>query len=256
MKFKNVKVKVVFMIVWMSLVICQKEKSKLPSSKLNAKREPPKFLLKERKQEPGNNMDDNENVSVKSDDMKVNANYDTDFKSQTPHNNTHGPSEYTFFDNFNPFPTHSDETTYFVVNNIQCNSNNCSPPNFCQDTTTCLCGEGRANLPKHNHHHFMGYCLYRQKQQIVAFLLETFLSMGTGHLYAARYTFALVKLFFCLVPFIMTCCIVGSKGKKFDCLVGIVGIFKCVFLIWQLIDIIYFATNSYRDGKGVPLIHW
>jgi TM2 domain-containing membrane protein YozV len=150
---------------------------------------------------------------------------------------------------------YSEEDQFFYVRNIKCAMNNCPPPSFCMDDKTCKCGEGHANvlLPDMP---FQFYCQYRQKQQIVAFLLETFLSLGIGHFYSGRVNFGLIKLIVGLSPLILMCCSICWKGNEAGGCLVLSSTLTCAYLIWQIIDIINFATNSYKDGHGVPLEHW
>jgi hypothetical protein len=154
-----------------------------------------------------------------------------------------------------PLEYYSDDEQFFYARKIRCAMNNCAPPSFCIDATTCKCGEGYANVflpskPK------MIYCQYRQKQQLVAFMLETFLSAGIGHFYAGRVTMGMIKLLVCLSPIFLMCCAACFRDKDGGCCVLLSTTLMCSFLIWQVIDIINFATNSYKDGYGIPLNHW
>jgi TM2 domain-containing membrane protein YozV len=150
---------------------------------------------------------------------------------------------------------YSEEDRFFYVRNIKCAMSNCPPPSFCMDDKTCKCGEGHANmlLPDMQ---LQFYCQYRQKQQIVAFLLETFLSLGIGHFYSGRVNFGIIKLLVALSPIILMCCSVCCKGSEANGCLVLSSTLTCAYFIWQIIDIINFATNSYKDGYGVPLEHW
>lgn len=118
---------------------------------------------------------------------------------------------------------------------------------------------GYANFNSNN-----TYCTYTQKKQIVGFCLEFFLSMGIGHFYAQRTLAGILKLLVCLLYCIFQCIYTSeAKGQAFADLgtlgkLSMISTFMlcCGFMIWQLVDIIMFATNSYKDGQGVPLMGW
>jgi hypothetical protein len=158
---------------------------------------------------------------------------------------------------FDPFMQYySEEDQFFYVRNIKCEMSNCPPPSFCMDASTCKCGEGHANVYLPDMPPMNFYCQYRQKQQLVGFLLETFLSMGIGHFYAGRTSFGLIKLLICLSPLFLMCCAACCGGKDAGCCILLSSALTCTIIIWQILDMINFATNSYKDGYGVPLNHW
>lgn len=150
----------------------------------------------------------------------------------------------------------------FYVKNIVCTFNNCPPPSFCVDNNTCKCADGFVNYNENKKSlNIKHYCQYKQKKQLVALLLEFFISMGIGHFYANRTTYGLYKLGLSLIPFLITiflCCYniihkpTDGEGLK-NALFSISCLFICIFFTIQLIDIINFLTNSYYDGNGVPL---
>jgi hypothetical protein len=158
-----------------------------------------------------------------------------------------------------------EDQTYFYKDNIVCTQNNCPFPNVCTDATVCRCAEGYANF----HTETMDpnvYCTYLQKKQLVAFLLEFFVTLGIGHFYAGRILFGVLKLLVYLGPIIigilMCCCGLALKPNENSS--GCLGLmtlicscaFCCAALAWQLADLIMFGLNNYKDGNGVPLLHW
>jgi TM2 domain-containing membrane protein YozV len=160
----------------------------------------------------------------------------------------------------NPNPNPKDKFNF--IRNIKCNNQNCNVPfAVCTDTTTCSCLSAYANFVPADNPNTGLYCNYLRYKQLVAFLLEFFLSFGIGHFYCGRIVFGVIKLLCTLVPFmlgiVMFC---SSISKESDCCGLALSIFTCLFLcaiaIWQIVDLIMFGLNSYADGNGVPLKPW
>lgn len=157
----------------------------------------------------------------------------------------------------------TEDFRFFYVRNIQCSNKNCQPPNTCVDKKTCKCFAGRANFTPPGSHPSPYYCQYYQKKQLVAFLLETMIALGTGHFYTGRVNAGLFKLLICVFPImigIIFFCVSITMKSDNDCLeiisIVMTCIFACIALIWQLVDMVNFGANNYKDGNGVPLEPW
>jgi hypothetical protein len=154
----------------------------------------------------------------------------------------------------------------FMVRNIQCSAfTNCPAPNACIDANTCKCADGYVNYLQGGS---ITYCLYKQKSQLTAFLLQFFVFHGAGQFYVGNNEYAIPQLIICLCPTIISIlmCIMGlriSKGESqeprtifnivlliFNCL------FCCIFSAWWLADVIIFGMNKYNDSNGIPLRSW
>ena len=155
---------------------------------------------------------------------------------------------------------------FYFTRNIKCDNKNCPAPYaVCSDDKTCRCLPGYANFIAEGQTSPGYYCNYEQKKQLVAFLLEMFVSMGVGHFYSGRVLMGVIKLLVLLGPLmfgILMCCssIVKSSSDTSSCagLFFMVGSCACVCaaLVWQLVDLIMFGINNYKDGNNVPLAHW
>jgi hypothetical protein len=155
---------------------------------------------------------------------------------------------------------------FFNQRNIVCTQKNCvAPYGVCtNNNTVCMCTSGYANFVPAGETTYDFYCTYKQKKQIIAFLLEFFISVGVGHFYAGRILFGVFKLLVMFGPIILgilMCCTAMMKDRDSSTCMGLfVMIASCTFicggLIWQLVDVIMFGINSYKDGNGVPLEHW
>jgi hypothetical protein len=47
----------------------------------------------------------------------------------------------------------------------------------------------------------------------------------------------------------------NSSGAGLFFLIGSCA-FICAGIIWQIVDLIMFGINNYKDGNNVPLAHW
>lgn len=148
------------------------------------------------------------------------------------------------------------ENKFFYRRYIKCTNINCPPPHTCVDNTVCKCGENFADLGRN----VDIYCAHNQRQQITAFLLELVFPFGIGHLYCGRYLIGFIKLVWYMFPAIMIIFMVMKKMKfssgannDNQCLLFTVLALCCGLSLWQLVDLIKFGFNKYRDGWGVPL---
>ncbi len=146
--------------------------------------------------------------------------------------------------------------------NIDCNTVNCLPQlGICIDKSTCWCNDGHANLFVNENQRKDQYCSYVRKSQLVAFLLEFFIPIGTSHFYLGNITTGVYKLlvvlvlptlFFCL----SFCCVAVTKnlcGMAISCL-GVGA--ACVGAVWEIYDLVNLIMNNYTDSNGVTPNPW
>jgi hypothetical protein len=154
---------------------------------------------------------------------------------------------------------------FLITRNIKCDNKNCQAPyGVCADASTCRCLNGYANFVEAGKTFPGSYCNYEQKKQLVAFLLEMFVGMGVGHFYSGRVLFGVFKLLVLLGPLvlgILMCCSSIVKSSDTSSLMGLVVMIGscaciCTAVVWQLVDLIMFGINNYKDGNAVPLAHW
>ncbi len=139
---------------------------------------------------------------------------------------------------------------------------------------TCVSGQGQCILNGTDYlcacsEYFDSYpqnatlqCNYRKKKQYIAFLLETLLTYGAGHLYCENYQIAIPKLIywvFCYCLFIYLRLLIKSKEDN-NTTALIISLLACLFLTimlaWQLADVIMYGLNSYNDGYDIQLYPW
>jgi hypothetical protein len=152
-----------------------------------------------------------------------------------------------FFDN--------EKNKFFYRRYIKCTTFTCQSPNTCLDASTCKCGQGYADLGRNTDI----YCTHDQRKQSTALFLELFFPFGVGHFYCGRILIGFIKFVWYLIPAIMICYIFlknlkfKSGGNDNRCFLFTVMTLCYGLSIWQLVDLIKFGMNKYKDGWGVPL---
>ena len=133
----------------------------------------------------------------------------------------------------------------------------------CLDNHTCKCEKGYLNYNIHEN----SYCSYKQKYQIIAFILESLTLIG-GDLYLKHYDYAMIKAgVICLIGFIFffqfPCRLCGLRDLiQYKCLfcdcfkIGtfVISIFGIV--VWQIADLIGIISYRAIDGNSMPLIYF
>lgn len=192
----------------------------------------------------------NNNIIIK----EVKTNLNTDFiQSKTATSRTLNKKDFDgtinhIFANTTDFGSNPIYEAFGKCNNSTCVHGNCSSNN------TCVCNKGYAQLPNSNSNKLCNYKLY---SQLKAFFLELFLVLGFGHLYCARILNFLLKLFIILLLLTIDIFtkyflkITSYHSKKTVYVFSY--IFYAAIVIWQVVDIIMFGLNYYKDGNGMPL---
>jgi hypothetical protein len=186
---------------------------------------------------------------AKDSKLKINNNHLIVDNTNTTVNNSSNYESKVSYDSIEE----ADEFKYFYVKNIHCTFQNCHNNSHCIDPNICKCEEGFANFETLEEPRINTFCQYKQKKQVVAFLLETFFSLGLGHFYAGRENYAIIKL---LIS-ICACLFMSVKFSEKDIVTMCLStILSFTYLVWQIVDIINFASDNYKDGNGVPLERW
>lgn len=128
--------------------------------------------------------------------------------------------------------------------------------------TNCTCKPGYVPISSENKDSDFQYCKYKQKKQLVAFLLELFIGFGAGHFYRSAYGFAFKKLGAYLAAVCLICCLPGITKEisrnSGDCVAFLVTLiyYACSVGIgfWYVFDLIQFAKNNYPDNRFEPNI--
>jgi hypothetical protein len=137
------------------------------------------------------------------------------------------------------------------------NDLNCFLPyGVCLNATTCMCMPEYANIFVPGHSILELSCSYKKKKLVLAAVLEFFLPLGLGHFYVGQYFLGTMKFFytFCLYTL---CCFMYTKGFDHPTVTNSIVcccLFACILPLWNLIDLLLFFLDVYRDGYGVPLV--
>ena len=150
---------------------------------------------------------------------------------------------------------------------IRCNNETI----ICEDKERlhhCSCKPGYITFKDNENFTF---CNYKQKKQLIAFLLEFCVGFGAGHFYRNDFVMASLKLvaFILGIVFICTFPITAKAVTDCDCdeLAVILSIFYYLYLcglaVWYIWDLVYFGTNRYLDysyqeeiGEGITFEPW
>ena len=97
------------------------------------------------------------------------------------------------------------------------------------------------------------------KSQVTAFLLEFFLPIGIGHYYCRRWLHGALKTGYLLlvigIDFLLKYKIYAVTTFKVRQNVNyVVYTLYLLFIIFQLVDVVMFGLNKYKDGYGSELI--
>jgi hypothetical protein len=152
----------------------------------------------------------------------------------------------------------NEEDPYEFQKNILCTKQNCYYPyGICTDAKTCRCMDEYASYKSPDDKKpQITYCTYRRSKQLVAFLLEFFLPFGVGHFYCGRIIFGMIKLLLMISPCIFVLFFIFGKSDITLVTMVLMCLFGCGWTVWEIVDIVLFAINSYRDGNGVQLARW
>ena len=141
-----------------------------------------------------------------------------------------------------------------------CNLDNgkCRPYDDDKSLYFCECNSGYETYPEDND----VKCNYKKKSQLKAFLLELFLCYGAGHFYIHNYRLAVPKLivfafFYCLFIALRIITKAKEENKLANLIICIsAGVTFIGMLTWQIIDLVNFGKNNYKDGNKIPLFEW
>jgi len=132
----------------------------------------------------------------------------------------------------------------------------------------CSCIEGYITYPNKDD---FTYCNFKQKKQLIAFVLEFCVGFGAGHFYRYEFVMASLKLVAFALGLVFICTFPVAAKAITDCecdaLAVILSIFYYLYLcglaVWYIWDLVYFGNNYYYDytykgeiGEGIPLQHW
>jgi hypothetical protein len=137
-----------------------------------------------------------------------------------------------------------------------CGTNNCNAERGVCYMNTCYCLNGFTSVEGRDI-----YCDYKMKNHYVALLLEFFFPFGAGHFYAENYLLGSLKSAFVLFLIVSVCLfynyftgdLTNIKTNKLVYLIITYLFCTAVYLIWNLVDILLFGLNIYKDGNNIKM---
>jgi len=150
---------------------------------------------------------------------------------------------------------------------ISCGKSKCIvSQGYCQESKndinqivrSCVCFEEYSTISNP----FNYECNYIKRSQLKAFLLELILSNGVGHFYLGNYYLAIPKLIIWVFSyyffiFLRITCKAAEENKRINFFIASLSLFFCIgMLTWQIIDVVLFALNKYKDSYGIDLLSW
>ena len=150
-------------------------------------------------------------------------------------------------------------------NNVPCTATSLCNFGICNNSTLfCECQNGYLNFFQSNSSN-ISPCLYEQKEQYNAFLLELLIGFGSGQFYLNRrqhgvlkliaYLFGIASIY--LFPFSLSKVYMPRCSKL---RVFFLSLFYCFFAIFfavlYIYDLVMIRNNNYLDGNGYPLLAW
>jgi len=168
-----------------------------------------------------------------------------------------------FYQSIDQYPCNPDIFPECSTNGLCIRNGNNSSEGY------CLCTSGYITLVTNDTNN-QG-CNYKQRSQLVAFLLHFFLgTLGAGEFYLGNMGIASGQLVLLLGPILISCCLCCLYGmstiveRDTNTTAGIVGIFSsciaCTISIavfaWWLVDCIYIGLGIRLDGNGQKMDYW
>ena len=158
------------------------------------------------------------------------------------------------------YQQYSQSVDYQRLLQSSCNTANC-PLNqgYCK-SDKCSCLEGFITVSGQTDFKF---CNYKQKESIIALLLESFGLFGFGHLYAGRTSYGITKIicffiFICLGSQFVITLLKEESDTMIAYYVKLSISLACLGapIAWHIIDLYKWANNMYMDGNNQPMMNW
>ena len=140
--------------------------------------------------------------------------------------------------------------------NLMCNAETCGPSQGkCNDQRMCVCEKGWLNDPNLKVNKF---CSYKQKKQMLFFLIEFFAPFGLGHILYGKFYYGIIKLSvfigLIMIDLISKCVLLcgNERGAKFPNYMTF--FYYLILVFWQLFDMTMIGFNKFKDENGMPYL--
>jgi hypothetical protein len=124
---------------------------------------------------------------------------------------------------------------------------------------TCVCKDGFITFNEDSPLR----CCYKQKNGLLAILLEFIVSFGIGHFYVGNYLMGSIKavIYFIFGVSALITLIGMITNKKRNERPFLLKVFSnvcmlsccCIYIVWQIVDLILFNLSIHKDGNGANL---
>lgn len=140
--------------------------------------------------------------------------------------------------------------------NLICNSETCAPSQGnCNEIGQCICLKGWLDDPNLKVNKF---CSYKQKKQMLLFLIEFFAPFGLGFILYGKLFYGVIKLSvfvgLIIIDLISKCILLcgNDRGAKFPN--HMTFFYYLILVFWQLFDMTMIGFNKYKDENGMPYL--
>jgi len=131
---------------------------------------------------------------------------------------------------------------------------------ICQNFTyeACNCSDRNATVPEDN----LQNCKYQKKSQLLAFVLESFVTFGAGHFYIEDFKVEFLKLFVWVLAYFIFISIrfIANKENNNSSSGVMIAFFACFFCYFMVLrknsNMVLFGINKIKDGNNIELVSW
>ncbi len=139
---------------------------------------------------------------------------------------------------------------------LECSNETCKPgQGKCLSDIDCECEQGFVDDPDTKINKF---CSYKQKRQLLFFLIEFFAPIGIGHILNGRFLYGIIKcsVVICLIfiDLFSKCILLCGKNRGAKCSNYITFIYYGIIIFWQAYDITMIGFNKFKEDNNVPYI--
>jgi len=139
---------------------------------------------------------------------------------------------------------------------LECNNETCKPgQGSCTTDSKCVCETGFVDDPNLK---INKYCSYKQKRQLIFFLIEFFAPFGIGHILNGRFIYGVIKcsvvLGLILLDLFSKCILLCGKDRGAKCPNYITFLYYGIIIFWQAFDITMIGFNKFREENNIPYI--
>jgi hypothetical protein len=139
---------------------------------------------------------------------------------------------------------------------IQCDLDTCNPTmGVCSIQNECICEKGFVDDPNVS---VNKYCSYKQKRQLLFFLIEFFAPFGLGHILNGRLFYGIIKcsiiVGIVLLDILSRCIIMCGSERGAKCPNYFSFFYYLMLVIWHAYDITMIGFNKFKEENNISFI--